>query len=231
MAYLRRSLKLVNSFLPYVLFLGLCGSGIMAKWPLPGLNKTTQATVFSLQVIIYAIISFFFYPIIYGRMVETIRGTPLTSTSSLLKNHFLNYFIFSILLVIPSSWLPFYLAKFGYITNFTIRIIIYALIHCLAIFMLPLIFMKRRVFSSIYEGFLFFIHNVNISIPLILLTIFLSFERIIVDLSFRYIYRPANMIIIIGIGFFASWLLVYLQLLIFTDAAMIIKEQTEGKTI
>lgn len=196
----------------------------MARWPLLGLGSSTQATVFSLQVIFYAIISLFFYPIIYGRLVETIKNTPSTSFQNLLKDHFINYLLFSILLIIPSFWFPFILAKIGYISPSIINTI-YSVVHCVSIFMLPLLFLNRCVFSSIPKGIKTLFHNLWTSIPLILLAIFLSFEQPLVAWSTIHIYRPDSIVTIVGIGFLSNVIYVYLQLLIFTKATIIITEQ------
>jgi hypothetical protein len=68
--YLRKSIRIVNHYAFYILLLAFCGIGIHVRWP--GLNNLTQANVFSIQVIFYAIISFFFYLVIYETVAKYI---------------------------------------------------------------------------------------------------------------------------------------------------------------
>ena len=98
MTYLKQSITIVNSYALYILLLAFCGIGIRVSWS--GVDNLTQTNVVFIQFILYSIISFFFYLIIYGHLVEMIAKYPKKSWKNLLKTYGVKYLVLLIILMI-----------------------------------------------------------------------------------------------------------------------------------
>jgi hypothetical protein len=223
--YLRKSIRIVNHYAFYILLLAFCGIGIHVRWP--GLNNLTQANVFSIQVIFYAIISFFFYLVIYARIVEIISNNPTESWVNLFKIYGLNYFIFSMIsmtiyiLIFISFKLYFSYFKISPWTIGLAIILCNNLIKCLLIYVLPLIFLRKKLLYSIFKGIINLYQIFWKSFPLILLI----FLKPLVTILINFIYHPVTILAMIGTGFFHNIVFIYLDLLVFTAATIILVKQ------
>jgi len=179
-----------------------------------------------LLIISFIVIPFILYPIIYGLLVDTIMNKPKTSWNNLLRLHCFNYFALSTLLIIPAFviLMIYYCHLIDNITKFITMTIYGVLINCLSIYILPLVFLKHRVIYSIFAGIKIVLCTYYESIILILLSI-TSFLLNIVEISIIYSYHIDNLYACILIRFLLNLISVYVNLLVFTMATMILIEQ------
>lgn len=207
MTVFRKSLKVVNSYLIYIPVLAL--SGLMI-W-----SESTR-----LYALLSALLSFIIYPIIYGRIVETIKEAKRSSWTDLLVNYFARYLGLTLIFIVPIFVLNPLYSDWDYLNKSIGKVFIGTALQCTALYIWPLVFLKRRVFSSIYEGFAFLVHKPRESFPLILLIILTSTIKLLATLSLIYIFQSKNLLLMYGIGYVQNIINGYIGLIIFSMATM-----------
>jgi len=212
----RKSIGVVNSFLIYLLFLALTGIWI-----------SSEETGFSLYWLV--IPNFILYTVVYGRMVDVIENSNKSPWLSLFAKHVLNYFVMTVILALPAYGLTFVYSDTSYVTKTISKNVIGALIDCLTIYALPLVFIEQRAITAIQQSLIFLFHNLRKSIFLLLLSFSIHVIRTLVALSIPFfIYRSDRFQISLGVGFLHNIILGYIDLIIFAMAAIFIIEKRKA---
>ena len=162
--YLAGSLSVINANIILVLLLSLASIYIY-----PG-------NMFLLAVV-SLIAQIFLYPVIYGRLVETLQGKPKTELLPLFKTHAWNYYTVIIIVYVPVHVIINVMnliavdqkeMQFMVIVS---HISLLSLIAILFIYILPLIFLTRENVFAIPLGLKFLFNNLTSSILLIALAV------------------------------------------------------------
>ena len=149
------SVQILNPHLGLVLLVGICNIQLLS-----GVIASTLS-------LLGIIVSFVMGIVIYGRIISQIQGCAALPAFEIFKENWFNYIIVTMLLGLP-LFLYFQLSKLlplpiG-LSIFGIR----ALINTLAIYVLPLVFMKRLHLLAILAGIVFLIQNFKKSNPIII---------------------------------------------------------------
>ncbi len=166
---------------------------------------------------------------VYGHLVEATMRMPKTSWFDLLKTHWANYLCVTIILGLPVIILSFLYDDMGYIQKTTINNLNGFIINCLAIYIWPLVFLRKQIKNPIVQGISTILKNIKVSIPLILLTFVIFAVKFLVALSMLKLL-PLTTLKAFLVGFAQNVITVYLGLIIFTAATIFIKEQTDKQT-
>ncbi|MHA2344046.1 MAG: hypothetical protein ACXADW_19460 [Candidatus Hodarchaeales archaeon] len=209
--FIRDSIRIINANLIYIPFLALSSIFIISP----------VITRFSF---VFLVLSFIFFPVVYGRLIEIVFNLPITSAYKLLKTHWFNYLSVFMFLGIPVFVLSFLYSSVQGFQKIIIKNVIDTVILCLAIYIWPLVFIKKKVLSPILTGITILFQNILLSIPLILLTVIIVIMKIMVQILILYI-SPVKPSTIFGIFFLQNIINVYIFLLIFTSATMLIKSK------
>lgn len=213
----RKSIGIANSFLIYLPFLALTGIWIVS-----------EETGYSLLWLL--IPSSILTVIVYGRIVEITKNSDKSSWKSLIAKHLFNYIGAELTLIIPVLGLYFVYSHLNNVTQTKISYVVGALISCLTVYVLPLVFMEQRVVTVIPQGILFLFHNLRKSILLILLSLLISVIKMLVGLSIpHFVYRTDKIQTIFGIGFLQNIIFGYIDLIVFAMAATFIIEERKKR--
>ncbi len=204
-------IAIVNGHLIVIPFLAICGMFMTAPYIVR-------------YSVVFIFLSFIFYPIVYGRLTELALNLAETSPYHLLKSHWLNYLLtvlcYAVPIIVITNLTPD--------TNPALQNLIAGLFQSLIIYVMPQVFIKREVLHSILSGVSFLFNNFMHSIPLILLTLSIFFVKLIFNKLIAAFIQPEQLSIIFGIGFIQNIINVYLVLIIFTAAIVILKDRGEG---
>lgn len=212
--YLRQSIRIVNNNLIFIPFLALSGIVIM--------SPTTETLSISLSLM-----SFIFYPVVYGRLVETIMNLSVSTWTHLLKVYWFNYLLVIGVLVIPVIIINYLISSLeSSLQRIFIKTLFEALLSCVTIYVLPIVFTRRQLISSISLGIKTLFNLWRRSISLILLTLCIFIIKISVRII-MFINWPINLPSIFVIGFFQNFINAYIHLIVFCTALFILKEQGE----
>jgi len=211
MTLFRKAVRIVNSYFIYIPFLALSG---LFVW--------TESTHY--YALLSAVLSFILYPIVYGSIVERIQNKELSSWTSLFVRHIFNYLGLTLVFAVPVLFLTPLLINLGQLMKYIVPALIGMSIQCLALYIWPLLFIKRRIFSSIYDGFTFLGRNLNKSTIMLLFIIFTSFFKLGAKLSAAAVIKETSMALIYGIGYLHNIIIGYIGLIIFSMAAILLME-------
>ncbi|OUR64918.1 hypothetical protein A9Q79_06420 [Methylophaga sp. 42_25_T18] len=160
-----QSVQLLNAHLGWVLFVGICNTQLLS------------GEIASNLSLLGIIVSFIMGIIIYGRIIAQIQGRDALPAFKIFKENWFNYIIVTMLLGLP-LFLYAQLSKlFPIPVEFSIfgKEAIRALINTLAIYVLPLVFIKRLHLLAILAGIVFLIQNFKKSIPIIFMIVCMFF--------------------------------------------------------
>ena len=166
--------------------------------------------------------SFFLMPMAYGRYIEIINGSYLTSYKSLFKTHWINYY--SVILILMAILFPFIFILNFILTDHTVHIVRYVgelLIGILSIFIFPLVFLLRERKRPIILGFKCIVGNASDSFYLILLVLFAFIIQLLYE-NFGLLFGEVNKPIIFFLGFVAGFISMVIDFIVFIVAAMIL---------
>ena len=212
----RQSFKVANSYLAYIPVLALSGLFI---W-----SDSTR-----IYALLSALLSFILYPVIYGSILETIQKAQRSTWSDLFAKHFARYLgltlIFLVLVLVVSPLL----SGWDYLGKSIGKVLIGTALQFVGLYIWPLVFLKRRIFNSIYEGFAFLIHKPRASAPIVPLIFLISIIKLLATLSPVYIFHSTNLMLMYGIGYFQNLIIGYVGLIIFSMAIMRVLE-ADGET-
>ncbi len=211
MIMFRKAVKIANSYLSYIPFLALSGLYI---W--------TESTHY--YALLSAVLSFILYPIVFGSIVEKIQKVAQSSLSALFARHILNYLGLTVIFIIPVLAVNPLLSSLDSLMKSVVSALIGMFLQCLALYIWPLLFIKRHIFSSIYDGLVFFMHNVGKSVIMLLLIIFTSVVKFAAKLSSVSITQETSITLIFGIGYLQNIIIGYVGLIVFSMATILLLE-------
>ena len=144
---------------------------------------------------IYALcLSYLITPIIYGRYTEIMKSECFVSYTHVLKKHWVNYISVGLLLFIFTFAINSALdAMISANISYLFKQIVNAIICCLTLYVLPIVFVKEENLTAIQNGVLYLLHNLNISIPLLLITIIVSTSGLFIRI-FLSLFHPSRTI-------------------------------------
>ena len=209
---LSKSAQILNTNIGLVLLTGICNiqilSGVMTYISLLGI-----------------ILSFVLGIIVYGRVVAQIQGNTSIQAFEIFKVNWLNYIIAVILLGLP---ILLY-AQLSKLLPMSIELSIYGkegiktLVNILAIYVLPIVFIKRQHLLAIMAGVVFFIQNLKKSAPLIFLVVCIFFINITAMLWLIQQAQPNSSILsFLPVMVFVNVAVTYLSFLVFTAASLVL---------
>ena len=209
---LSKSTQILNTNIVLVLLVGICNiqilSGVMTYISLLGV-----------------ILSFLLGIIVYGRVVAQIQGSAALPALEILKANWLNYIIVVILLGLPI----FMYAQLSKLFPMPIELSIYGkesiktLINILAIYVLPIVFIKRQHLLAIMAGVVFFIQNLKKSAPIIFLVVCMFFiNSVAMSWLIQQSQPSLSMATILPVMAFVNIAVTYLSFLVFTAASVVL---------
>jgi hypothetical protein len=161
------------------------------------------------------------YPLMYGRFAEIINGEAPVSWGQLLRQHWWNFIMVSIVLHIPLFlWL---LISFSSgVAAGALTYLLYGLINVVSIYVLPLVFLTRQRFPCVPLGIKCLIGNFQFSLPLVFLSI------LSMALSFSMGHGSADSTLppssAVG-GLVVTFLSVAVDFVVFVAACLVLKEK------
>ncbi len=218
MAYVHQSLKTTNNHIKYVPFLALGGLFIF--------TDSTQIYNF-----LSVIISFTLYPIVYGRIVEKIENDKTSLWEDLLAKHFGNYFLLSVIVIIPVMALNYLYSNMGYLEKAGIKGLVGASTQITTLYMWPLVFINKRVLRSIPQGFSSLMNSGLNNVPLILLILLTAIIKFLAPLSLIFIFQSKNIFLLYGVGYLQNLINVYIDLIVFSMAASMLLAGSNDRMI
>jgi len=217
-----KAVRITNSYLIYIPFLALSGLFI---W--------TESTHY--YALLSAALSFILYPMVYGRVVEKIQKVTQSSWTDLLVRHIFNYLGLTLIFAVPVLLLTPLLVNLDQFMKFAVPALIGMSLQCLALYIWPSVFIKRRIFSSISDGLAFLMRNPGKSMIMLLLIIFTSGIKLAAKLYAVFVIQKTSMILIYGIGYLQNIIIGYVGLIIFSMAVTLLLEDesitTRGESL
>ena len=209
---LSKSSQILNTNIIFVLLVGIFNiqiySGVMTYISFLGI-----------------VLSFLLGVIVYGRVVSQIQGGAVLPAVEILKVNWLNYIIVVILLGLPI----FLYAQLSKLFPLPIEFSIYgkegvrALINILAIYVLPIVFIKRQHVLAVMAGIVFFFQNLKKSVPIISLVLCVFFIN---SAAISWLIEQAQPALSIGtllpVMAFVNIAATYLSFLVFTAASVVL---------
>ena len=167
-------------------------------------------------------------PVIFGIYTEVINKEQ-TSIVNLFKVHFLNYILFTLILIIPIIFYSFITMTYDtYADTIYIKLIISIATQVLFIYSLPMLFDTKKVKSSLVNGFKFLFENFRESHALIFLLI-ISKSIYILTIKNLFFFSTDSTTFLHILSFFIQSISLFLSFYVFNLAFLIIKGK-EGIT-
>lgn len=209
---LSKSAKVVNSNVALVVISGICNlqvfSGIMAYVSAIGI-----------------LVSFIVCIIIYGRISEQVVDEHRTQWLEILKTHWLNYVVVASLLSIPAIIftqliMQLSTAEDAYIYE---REAIKFIIYLLAIYVLPIVFIKKQHIIAILAGVTYLFQHLKNSIPIIILVVIMFVINLLLLQWFIQISQsPEGVISLLPVIALFNIGISYLSFLIYAAACIVL---------
>lgn len=207
--YLFKSVKTLNQNFILVLVLSLISIFFLPGW----------------VSILLGLAGVILTPVIYGRFFEIPWRTNYSTYLQLFNQHWLNFFVVSIIL--RSPYLAFIRLLSGD-SGFLIASFLEALTLLLGIYVIPLVFITREKVFPIASGLRCLWHNFQYSLPLVFLTLLMviinKLSQVFVLSSFQN--NPAA---IFAVAFIQNILLNYIALSVFMTATMLLLNKPNFK--
>jgi hypothetical protein len=169
--------------------------------------------------------SFILYVIVYGSIVEKIENIQRSSWGDLLAKHFARYLGLTVIFIVPVYALSYLYSDLDYLRKSVVKVLIGTFFQIAALYIWPLVFLKRGIFNPMYEGFTFLIQNPWKSTPLLLLIILTSTIKLFAILSPVFIFKSTNIMFMVGLGYFHNITSAYIGLIIFSMATALLLEK------
>ncbi len=187
-----------------------------------------------LLALINLIVQIFLYPILYGRLIDTLNKKPKMALFPLFKTHAWNYYAVVLIFYVPAHIIINVLGLTavehqemqGIVAATHIGLL--TLLAILFIYILPLIFLMRKNISTIPMGLTLLLMNVKKSLPLILLALLHPVIKWGLP-SLLNMEAQENVLIILTYGFFLNFILFYINFMIFTAAASFLMKESHLK--
>ena len=164
-----------------------------------------------------AISLFIIMPLFYGQFIEIINSGKKNTWLNIFNKYWLKVFLVSLILKAPTILLGL-LSPEGSTVNELLSFII----EVVSIYILPLVLLKKEIFSSIKTGIKCLLGNLKFSSPIVLVLIFSFIFPILVTGVIKYIN-----ILFLSYTFsvFLIFLSTFIEFAIFIAASLILKEK------
>jgi hypothetical protein len=161
------------------------------------------------------------YPLMYGRFTEIINGEVPASWGQLLRLHWWNFILVSVVLHVPLfTWLL--ISYSSGVAAGALTYLLYGLINVAGIYVIPLVFLTRKRFPCIPLGIKCLIGNFQYSSQLVLLSI------LSIALSFSMGQSGADATLppssALG-GLVVTFLTVAVDFVVYVAACLVLKEK------
>jgi hypothetical protein len=143
----------------------------------------------------------------------------------LLAKHFARYLGLTVIFIVPVYALSYLYSDLDYLRKSVVKVLIGTFFQIAALYIWPLVFLKRGIFNPMYEGFTFLIQNPWKSTPLLLLIILTSTIKLFAILSPVFIFKSTNIMFMVGLGYFHNITSAYIGLIIFSMATALLLEK------
>jgi len=183
---------------------------------LPMIEKTPNTLYF----LIFGAVMLFIYPSIYGRYSEITLNRQAVPYSILFKRHWVNYFLISLLLGIPSAIFDL-LRMFLEIEVKNFEVISSIVVSSLSIYVLPLVFIHGKKMESIKFGFQCTFGNLIFNLPLFLIVSATTIIGVLIEYP-DYLSNRLHFIISYGALLIFN---LFIEFLVFVSATLILKEK------
>jgi hypothetical protein len=135
-----------------------------------------------------------------------------------------------LIFVVPILALNPLLSSLDSLTKSVVTALIGMSIQCLALYIWPSVFIKRRVFSSIYDGLVFLMQDLGKSWLMLLLIIISTVVKFAAKSYAVSIIQNTNMTLIYSIGYLHNIIIGYIGLIIFSMATTLLVEDETTTT-
>jgi len=159
-----------------------------------------------------------FCPLIYGRYIEIVTDGSHISWYHIFQRHWLNYFVVSMMLLVPIFFVLFLAALFK-IENRALETLLSAIIAVFGIYIYPLVFFMNERVACVTLGVKCLIGNLKFSTPLIVLTLMVF----ALNLLFESTESSAPLHFLLGYIIWVVTLLI--DFIVFVAASTILKEK------
>jgi len=209
MTYFRDSLKRAKTYLLFIPFLALNETVIR--------NESTRIYAFFLNTL-----AFILYAIVYGSIVEEIALKTKSEWSHLLKRHLLNLVAATFILYIPVFATSYLNSEEHYLRVFAFKGLIGFVIQCATLYLMPLVFLKRKVLSSFPQALRYIAHHLLQSTSLIALVLLGFALKYIVAAVNAYYFETEPVVIRYGFKYIHDLVSTYIGLVIFSMASSLL---------
>ncbi|MFV2058659.1 MAG: hypothetical protein ACC707_19525 [Thiohalomonadales bacterium] len=212
------SIRVVNGELALVILAGLCGIRIVTGF----MTYVSLATL---------IVMFFISIVVYGRIVAKIRGDAAPLATELIRDNWFNYLLVAFVLALPVMLFK-QIANLGLISPVSFILAkesLDAVVHMAAIYVLPIVFIKKQHVVAIFSGIAYLSGTLKRSFPILLLVAVLFIFKATVVLSSIHILPPeAGMLSLIPYMLVVNVIFTYLAFIVFAVAsAFLVKRSVE----
>jgi len=218
---LSKSIQILNTNALLVLLIGICNIQILS-------GVLTYVSLLGLAV------SFVLSIVVYGRLVAIVQGNTAIPTKLIIKENWSNYIIAIIILGTPILLF----SQLIKLHSTSAELLVFSkegirmLVNILAIYVLPIVFIKKQHFLAIIAGIIFFVHNFKKSIPLIMLAIFMFIIQATAMwwVVTQQLQLNQNIHVLIPVVVLVNIAVTYISFLVFTAASVILLPSTFEKS-
>ena len=161
------------------------------------------------------------YPLMYGRFTEIVNGEVPVSWGQLLRLHWWNFILVSLILHVPLFvWLL--ISYSSGVAVGAMTYLLYGLINVASVYVIPLVFLTRERFPCILLGIKCLAGNFQFSTPLV----FLSILSIVLSFSMGHSGAESTLPPSSALGGLAvTFLTVAVDFVVFVAACLVLKEK------
>jgi hypothetical protein len=205
--YLKKAVEIIIAnratlLFPFVVFMG-------SYLPLLGSTGTYAGTYFLSSTMLVLIVC----PLVYGRFAEIVLHREHVSWLDIFQSHWLNYFLVTLIFLLPVFVVSILIDASG-----NMGVLMAATINICAIYVFPLVFLKRERLNSISTGIKCLFGNLQFNMPLMALTLAVFLLGMLAEPPTT---SPLALFISFGIGI-ATFVA---DLVIFVAASLILKDK------
>ena len=175
------------------------------------------------------IIMFFITIVVYGRIVEKIRGDAAPAAAKLIRDNWFNYIVVAVVLASPVLLFK-QIADLGIISPKSFILAkesLNAVVHMATIYVLPIVFIKKQHVVAIFSGIAYLSKTLKGSFPIILLVAVMFIFKATVVLSSIHILPPeASMLSLVPYTLVVNVIFTYLAFVVFAAAATFLIEHS-----
>lgn len=192
-------------FIPAILSSGFYLSNLMSE---------------DLKPVFFLFISFVLFialPLFYGQFIEIINNGRRDTWINIFNNYWLKFILLSLILKGPIIILDLFVPKL-----IAFNVVLSFIIDIASIYILPLVLLKKEIFSSIQVGIKCLLGNFTFSSPLVMVSIFSVIFPFLIGLTLKYT-SSQFLLAVFSIGL--VFLLIVIEFTVFIAATMILKDK------